>query len=135
MIARPFNRNWKYVLKNQNAEPGGKPTRANDRDADGSPLPGATSFELAHLPAKVEEDATHLQASGRGMDAMRLVLLYGLVGWDQLLDETGAPVQFKAGRHPHKCDPANLERLDLDARLELAAEILAGAKVSAHEGN
>lgn len=107
-----------------------------------------TVFHLRRLPATVAMALDNLhEASADGKhvtlrmgDQKKVALLAGIAGWDNLLDQNGAPVEFRSQKGDRVVcgitirNPADLDLVDTlpeDVADELAAAIRNGSALTA----
>jgi hypothetical protein len=113
MIARDPRATWKYVLVKDRALP---------REQQ-------TVFNLKHLSLRAEQEAYDgiertkdgsvvMDTGSRSLKCLR----EGLAGWDNLLDEKGAPVDATKNALG-QVDDVSLMRLEIEDRMELAGAI------------
>ncbi len=85
---------------------------------------GLNGNEQGYIQPELKIDETTKMVSGMSGRGLELTLAYGLLGWENFLDEDGGQVAYS---------PLNFGRVDLVTRTELAMQILAASFVTPEE--
>ncbi|MEA3225402.1 MAG: hypothetical protein U9Q07_05585 [Planctomycetota bacterium] len=121
---------WWYIPMAERGEGVDKPARFRVKVLSSSQRARMNDEITSLSPPRDPEDESTMEVHINVGTKELIQIQYGLVGWDNIMDEDGKERQFKAAGFDGKCSPENINALSDTLCSELATAIEDGNNVS-----